>query len=156
MPVMTGFEAVQEIRQIPHLQTVPIIAVSASVFDMDQQKSKLAGCDDFLPKPVNAEKLFELVGTYLALEWVYQDDETLGRSEHLPSPSFSPPPPEELEILFDLAMRGNMRGIREQAAKIAQADDRYRPFTDQLRQLAQDFQDKEILALIEQFMEGDE
>jgi len=156
MPVMTGFEAVQEIRQIPDLQAVPIIAVSASVFDMDQQKSKLAGCDDFLPKPVNAEKLFELVGIYLALEWIYKDGEPLGRVEDLPPPSLAPPPPEELEVLFDLAMRGNMRGIRERAAKIAQTDDRYRPFTDHLLQLAQDFQDKEILRFIEQFIEGDE
>jgi hypothetical protein len=124
---------------------------------MDQQKSKLVGCDDFLPKPVNAEKLFELVKTYLALEWVYREDgETFGRVEELPPPSLAPPPPEELELLFDLALRGNMGGIRERAVKIAQADDRYGPFTDHLLQLTQDFQDKEILTFIEQFIEGDE
>ncbi len=154
MPVMTGFEAVQEIRQIPELQVVPIIAVSASVFDMDQQKSKLAGCDDFLPKPVYAEKLFELVETHLALKWVYKD--TAPREKDLSLSPFLPPPSEELDILFDLAMRGNMQRVRERAAKIAQADDKYRPFANQLRQLAREFRDKEILTLIQQLMENDE
>ncbi|MCP4605105.1 MAG: response regulator [Proteobacteria bacterium] len=156
MPVMTGFQAVQEIRQIPELQTVPIIAVSASVFDMDQQKSKLAGCDNFLPKPVNADKLFDLVGTCLALEWVYADGKTHDQVEELFLSSFVPPPSEELEILFDLAMRGNMHRICKRADQIVQTDERYRPFGEKLRQLARGFQDKAILALIEQSMEGNE
>ncbi|NEO45066.1 MAG: GAF domain-containing protein, partial [Moorea sp. SIO4A3] len=45
MPVKTGFEAVQEIRQIPQIQNVTIVAVSTSIWEMDETKSRIAGCE---------------------------------------------------------------------------------------------------------------
>ena len=47
LSVMNGFEAVKEIRALPQLEGVVIMAISASVFDMDQEKSRVAGCDAF-------------------------------------------------------------------------------------------------------------
>jgi signal transduction histidine kinase/FixJ family two-component response regulator len=159
MPVMTGIEAVQKIRQIPELQNVCIIAVSASVFDMDQQQSKLAGCNDFLPKPVNAGKLFELLAIHLKLEWIYEERESKEkgeRSPHLPISSlphlFVPPPPEELMALFKIAQRGNMRKIRERATQIEQMDEKYKPFTDKLQQLAKGYEEEEIRALLQHYI----
>ncbi|MGK7922806.1 MAG: ATP-binding protein, partial [Trichodesmium sp.] len=38
MPVKTGFEAIQEIRSLPEVKNIPIIAVSASVLDMDKKQ----------------------------------------------------------------------------------------------------------------------
>ncbi|RKZ84675.1 MAG: hypothetical protein DRR16_14055 [Candidatus Parabeggiatoa sp. nov. 3] len=51
MPVMTGFEAVQILRQMPEFKNTPIIANSASVFEAAQEKSRIAGCNAFLPNP---------------------------------------------------------------------------------------------------------
>ena len=99
------------------------------------------------------DSLFELVATHLTLEWVYQNGEIL---DHFSLSSFVPPPPEELEVLFDRALRGNMREIRERADQVGQMDAKYKPFTEKLRHLAHDFQDKAILALIEQSMEDDQ
>jgi len=75
MPVKTGFEAVAEIRQIPTVKNIPIIAVSASVFTDDQNKSQIAGCDAFIPKPVDERKLLALLQTHLQLAWVYDEKE---------------------------------------------------------------------------------
>ncbi|NEO46396.1 MAG: response regulator [Moorea sp. SIO4A3] len=77
MPVKSGFEAIKEIRQIPEIREVPIIAISASVLDMDQKKSQIAGCDAFLSKPVDEPKLLTLLGKYLHLEWVYEQNDHL-------------------------------------------------------------------------------
>lgn len=74
MPVKSGFEAVKEIRQIPEIAKIPIIAVSASVLDMDRHKSQMAGCEAFLSKPVDREKLLALLAQYLHLEWVYEEE----------------------------------------------------------------------------------
>jgi hypothetical protein len=41
-------------------------------------------------------------------------------------------------------MRGNIRGIDEQARRLEQLDDKFVPFALELRQLAQDFQLKQI------------
>lgn len=54
------------------------------------------------------------------------------------------PPPEEISILLDLAMRGNVRGILENVARLEVLDAKLVPFTSQLRQLAKDFQTKQI------------
>lgn len=53
MPMLDGFEAAQQMMQIPDLEAVPIVAVSASVSSEDRAKSREVGIDAFLPKPVN-------------------------------------------------------------------------------------------------------
>jgi len=69
-PVMTGIEAVQQIRQISELRETVIIAASASVFEKDKENSRIAGCDEFLPKHVSANWLLDMIGTPLNLEWI--------------------------------------------------------------------------------------
>jgi signal transduction histidine kinase/DNA-binding NarL/FixJ family response regulator len=154
MPVMTGFEAVQKIRQSSELEKMVIIAVSASVFEMDQEKSKIAGCDDFLPKPVDASKLFALLETYLKLEWIYSEPIVEGVSENKTTKSIGEmvsPPEADLEILYELALMGKMRKIQEQATRLEELDEKYIPFTHKLRGLAKEFEDEQILALLEKY-----
>ena len=50
MPVMDGFEATRQLRQVPALKTIPIIALSASVFEYTRQQSMEVGCDGFIPQ----------------------------------------------------------------------------------------------------------
>jgi len=74
MPKKTVFEAVQEIRQDERFKDVPIIAISASVFDMDQERSRAVGCQDFISKPVNQETLLSVFVKYLDLDWLYETE----------------------------------------------------------------------------------
>jgi signal transduction histidine kinase/CheY-like chemotaxis protein len=157
MPIMTGFEAVQKIRQIPELAEVFIIAVSASVFDMDQKKSRIAGCDAFLPKPVEALKLFALMENHLKLDWIYADSTSEMVNQTTETESNGPiVPPEEIELekLYELATLGKMRRIREQAIHLENLDEKYIPFAQKLQSLAKDFEDQQILALIKHYLEG--
>lgn len=59
MPVMDGLEAVRKIRRLdrPDAETVPIIALSANVMDADIKKTKMAGMDEHLSKPINTSLL---------------------------------------------------------------------------------------------------
>ncbi|MDJ0632695.1 MAG: ATP-binding protein [Xenococcaceae cyanobacterium MO_188.B29] len=157
MPVKTGFEAVKEIRNIPAIKDVTVIAISASVLDMDRAKSKSFGCDSFLPKPVDEQKLLALLREYLQLDWIYEElvessSANLVTIENSATQELVVPPPEEIEILYELAMLGSMKKIRERAMYLQELDAKYLAFAKKLQDLAQGFQEKAIINLIEQFL----
>lgn len=144
MPVMDGFEATKEIRQISELNHIVIIALSASVFEENRRKSREAGCHDFLPKPVQAESLFDTIQRYLRIEWVYEtkhSDEPvmMDRNE-----SFVAPPPAEIATLLEAVKKGRIMAIREQINRIEQLDPSYRLFATELRRLTKGFQMKQL------------
>ncbi|MDD2758873.1 MAG: ATP-binding protein [Methylomonas sp.] len=71
MPVMDGYRSTRRIRESPGGDTVPIIALTASVFEDDKAKVIEAGCNALLSKPVEAEPLFETIGKFLGLTFEY-------------------------------------------------------------------------------------
>lgn len=58
MPVMNGIEATMEIRKIERLQTLPVIAMTASTMARDHARCKDAGMNDFVGKPVDVRELW--------------------------------------------------------------------------------------------------
>jgi len=63
MPVMDGFEATKQIKQIrPGL---PVIAQTAYAFSEEKSKILAIGCDDYLSKPLERNKVSEILGMYL-------------------------------------------------------------------------------------------
>lgn len=63
MPMMDGLEATGKIKAMrPDL---PIIALTANAFESDREQAMAAGCDDFLPKPVNATQCLSLIAKYI-------------------------------------------------------------------------------------------
>ncbi|MEH2142000.1 response regulator [Nostoc sp.] len=155
MPVMDGIEMTRRLRLLPEFQELPIIISSASVFKSDQHQSLEIGSNDFLSKPVQADKLFEKLQNHLQVEWIYkspQREEKVGETQILETNGVTlkliAPSPEEIEQLFDLAMRGNIRGIRDQAEKLKQVDENLTPFAEQLQQLAKTFQIEKVREFI--------
>jgi signal transduction histidine kinase/ActR/RegA family two-component response regulator len=63
MPIMTGYEATKLIRKNGYM--TPIVALTANAMKEDQAKCLQAGCDDYLSKPINRDKLHEVLGKYL-------------------------------------------------------------------------------------------
>ncbi len=158
MPGMTGLETVKAIRKMHELEPVAIIAISADTFQRHQEASILAGCDAFLPKPVTAEMLFELLAIHLNIRWIYEAPEkTLamdgqpGRIVHEDG-ELAPLPQAEMEILFEMAKMGDMRSIQERVRSMETLDHRHRPFARKLYALSKNYQDKQILTLFEQYM----
>jgi CheY-like chemotaxis protein len=64
MPVMGGLDATRQIRGF--LTDLPIIALTAYVSVADENAAYDAGCDEFLSKPVNKEKLLGLMQQILS------------------------------------------------------------------------------------------
>jgi len=63
MPGMNGYEATKQIKEIrPDL---PVIAQTAYSTAEDKAMAKSAGCDDFISKPINGEKLRKIIAPYL-------------------------------------------------------------------------------------------
>ena len=63
MPVMDGYQATAGIRALS--PTVPIIALTANAFQEDVDRSRAAGMNEHLSKPIAAEQLYDLVERYL-------------------------------------------------------------------------------------------
>ncbi len=63
MPNMDGLEATRRIRGLPEKQkaSVPIVAVSANVYEKDRAAALSAGMDAFTEKPIITDKLFEIM-----------------------------------------------------------------------------------------------
>ena len=63
MPVMNGNEAAQAIRNLSRsdAKTVPIIAMSADVFEESMRAAKKAGMNDYITKPIEPEKFYQVL-----------------------------------------------------------------------------------------------
>ena len=57
MPVMDGVQATIEIRKLPGMQSLPIVALTANVMDSDRQRCLDAGMNDFVTKPIDIRQL---------------------------------------------------------------------------------------------------
>ncbi len=62
MPIMDGFEATRSLRKSGYRGA--IVAITASAFNHDRDRCLEAGCDDFLPKPIDRRHLIEIVFQY--------------------------------------------------------------------------------------------
>ena len=152
MPVMTGFEAMQILRQQPEFQQTPIIAMSASAFGMDREQSLVAGCDAFLAKPLDIEKLFDLLARLLPIVWTYAAAPAASAAAEAAA-EIVQPPPADLEALYELAMLGKVFEIQEYVERLEIEDRRYQPFARKVWALAQAFEDHQIAALVKQYLE---
>jgi CheY-like chemotaxis protein len=65
MPEMDGIEAMQEIRKVPELGALPIIALTAKAMPDDQQRCLAAGANDYITKPIDVDKLVSLIRIWM-------------------------------------------------------------------------------------------
>ena len=160
MPVMDGFETAQRIRESPEIQDVTMIAISASVFEETRKTSLEAGCNDFLSKPIEEERLLECLHTHLNLEWIYRDavgGNTPPEAQTSPMfPSVVVLPAAEADILRQLAVCGNITRLLDQLEHIEQLGKQYLPLVTELRKLAKSFQVHKIVEYFEQLEKSHE
>jgi signal transduction histidine kinase/CheY-like chemotaxis protein len=152
MPVMDGNETTRQIRRTPGWSNVPIVAVTASANADDERKSRDAGANAFIAKPVDHDLLLRTIGRLLALKWVTEQPATPPAvPAEVDDSAMAVPPAEEIEELWQIAQIGNMRQIREQASRLRGLDPAYGPFANRLDTLAQGYHSKQIVAFVARF-----
>jgi CheY-like chemotaxis protein len=66
MPVMDGWEATRRLKANDDLRHIPVIAVTSHAMVGDEIEARKAGCDDYLPKPIDEDLLIRKIKKYLA------------------------------------------------------------------------------------------
>jgi len=61
MPEMDGYEAIPLIKKIESRVEVPVISVTAQAMVGDREKCILAGADDYISKPIDVDKLLQVL-----------------------------------------------------------------------------------------------
>ncbi|MCP4348757.1 MAG: response regulator [Desulfobacterales bacterium] len=164
MPVMDGCNATKAIRsstasnpQHATRNTV-IIAVTASVFEEDRILVMSAGCDDFIRKPFEDTKVFEVIKQHLGVQFIYEDTEGSMKRENgdknatLMQENLATLPHELLSELKQAATDGDSERLHQTIAGI-------RPhnagLADELTGLTDDFAFDTILDMIQKLLQED-
>ena len=75
MEDLDGLETMKIIRKKQNNSNIPIIALSANVFEEDIKQAIKAGANDFLPKPVEEKDILSMLKKYLNIEFEYEEKE---------------------------------------------------------------------------------
>ena len=67
LPGIDGYEATRRIRAALALPRIPIIAVTSYALAGDEERTRAAGCDDYVAKPFNPRALLRKIRGHLEL-----------------------------------------------------------------------------------------
>ncbi len=65
MPKVSGVQVIEKIKEDPTTRQIPVLAVTAYVWDPLAQSAGRAGCDGYLAKPFTAKQLLQEVYKFL-------------------------------------------------------------------------------------------
>lgn len=74
MSIMDGYEASKKIKSISKKKPIPIIAVTASAFAELKEKILKSGIDGIITKPFKEQELFDILQTFLGVEYIYETE----------------------------------------------------------------------------------
>lgn len=65
MPDEDGYTLTNDLKAMPHLVGVPIVAITANVMKGDRERTLSAGCDGYIEKPIDIDRFIEQVEFYV-------------------------------------------------------------------------------------------
>jgi CheY-like chemotaxis protein len=143
MPRLDGLAATAQIRAMPDLAGTVIFAISASAFEHDRARCIASGANEFIPKPFRQDTLLDLLCEHLGLTPLRVPPDNAG-SAHIPLSQVIAPPCSQLQMLVDLASRGDVRQLLREANALEAKDQTYQPFANRVRALGEAYQMKEL------------
>jgi len=66
LPGMDGYEAATKLKAIHGFETIPIVAVTVNALKGDRKRSLAAGCDGYIPKPIDIHSFPQRVKDYIS------------------------------------------------------------------------------------------
>lgn len=162
-----GFEATRQLRKIPKLKKVVIIAISANVFDFQRQPSMDTYWNDFIMKPFHKNVLLDKLQKHLNLKWIYHENQAIvSQPQPIEKSRFSNlwegqpfqlpvgPNPEQADFLFDLTLTGDIESIIDYVEQLEQTDTKLHTFSVEITKLAEDFQINKISEIVKYYKEA--
>ncbi len=65
LPIMDGWDATRQLKANALVRHIPIIALTAHAMRGDEDKALAVGCDGYLSKPIDEDRLFALIDRLL-------------------------------------------------------------------------------------------
>jgi serine/threonine protein kinase/ActR/RegA family two-component response regulator len=65
LPLISGWQVTRQLKSMPEMRDIPIIALTAYAMSGDEEKAREAGCDDFETKPVELPRLLQKIEAHL-------------------------------------------------------------------------------------------
>jgi two-component system cell cycle response regulator DivK len=65
LPGVDGWEATRRLKARPETAATPVIALTAHAMQGDEERARACGCDDYLTKPIDEDRLFEMLARFL-------------------------------------------------------------------------------------------
>jgi len=156
MPNMNGLEATRQIRQHgieAQTNKLVIIAASASAFENDQEESRVAGCDDFLPKPIHLDALLKQLEKHLAVEWLYEGQGEVTVSLEDATVEVATMLPLELaRQIYEFAGKGRIKPLRQAIDELEALGPQYQFQVNELRLMVKQYQVSEIQKFLEPYL----
>jgi len=140
-PDQSGLQLARRWRGDPLLGNIPVVGISASVFQHHRQAALEAGCAGFVPKPVRLAVLLDTLGRVLDLEWLAR--EVTAAPAPVAGAVAHGPDPERAARLLELAQQGDVAGIETVLEELAGEAD-LDGFVARARELVAEFQLEEI------------
>ncbi len=149
MPETDGWTLARQLRE-GRFDHTPIVMVSANAFENRADARVASVHDGFIVKPVDFERLFDVLQSCLHLDWIFADEPAA-----LPAPEATPPGAlpriarETAESLYSLGEIGYVRGIQNKLDELENGDEDARAVVAHLRPLVREFQLQRYLQVVE-------
>ncbi len=150
MPGMDGWEVCRRLRETGH-GDLPIIIVSANVFDPTARQTDSMYCNDFIAKPFMLNDLLSKLKLHLGIEWTSAAPPRTSAAQTVRLI----PPRAVLARLAELGAIGFVKGIHAELDRIEKNNLMYAPFCTELRSLVERFRLPEYTNRLKEWMYDD-
>ena len=89
MPVMDGYEATRQLRQIDKFKDLPVIAMTANVMAGDREKVLDAGMNDHIGKPINVQEMYTTIAKWITPSEPLSEQAPQQNHDQEPAPGMS-------------------------------------------------------------------
>lgn len=151
MPGLDGSALIEKLKILPQCQNAVLIAVSASAFDTDTQRSIEAGCRAFIAKPIKFDSFLDCLRIHLHLTWIYE--QTAAEEATAPELADVQLTPAQARELLELTRHGDVMGIRHFADELGATDAALAPTSRYIDLLASQLKVREVRKLADKFLE---
>ncbi|OQW91849.1 MAG: hypothetical protein BWK79_15980 [Beggiatoa sp. IS2] len=147
MPDVDGFALIRQLKVMPQCQKTVLIAVSASAFESDYQRSIELGCSAFIAKPIKFNLFLECLRVHLNLTWLYEQVTVTKSILPLVLSAVKLTSSQAGELLRS-ALQGDIMGICDFTKQLEQTDEELVAFARYIRELANQFEVTKIIETV--------